>query len=95
MVDGKKYSMALIHPYDAPVGTINQRRDRDLHFLKVGAKPHGASEFISVESIIRGALLIKDYGHEGHFLVVDLVDPDMWFRVREMRELNNTERMEL
>jgi hypothetical protein len=77
--------MALIHPYDALPGTINQRRDRAFRFHKLKAKPRASSEFISVESIVRGALVVEDYGTEGHFLVVDVVDADMWFQVKNMR----------
>ena len=89
-VDGKQYSMALIHPYDAPPGTVNQRRDRELHFFKLCAKPRASSEFISVESIVRGALVAEDYGTKGHHLVVDVVDPDLWLHVKELRESNTT-----
>jgi hypothetical protein len=84
-VNATQYSMALIHPYDALPGTINQQRDREFRFHKLKAKPRASSEFILVESIVRGALVVEDYGTEGHFLVVDVVDADMWFRVKGMR----------
>jgi hypothetical protein len=55
------------------------------HFHKVLAKPRASSQFISVKSIVRGALLVQDYESQEFHLVVDVVDGDMWLCVKEMR----------
>jgi hypothetical protein len=86
-VGNKKYPMALIQPYDALPGTVHRRRDKLLHLHRVRSKPRGSSEFISVESIIRGALLVQAYGSSGEFLVVDVIDGDMWLRMKEIRSV--------
>jgi hypothetical protein len=80
-----KYHMALIQSYDALPGTTYRRRDNALRFHRVRSNPRGFSEFISVESIIRGALLVQAYGSAEEFLVVDVVDGDMWLRMKEMK----------
>jgi len=42
--------------------------------------------FISVESIVQGALLVKDFGAEygDEYLVIDVVDSDMWLRLKTL-----------
>ncbi|KAJ6588426.1 hypothetical protein B0H19DRAFT_1099256 [Mycena capillaripes] len=82
-IDKKKHGFALVQPLDAPRGALS-KRDKDLNFYRVKAKPRHASEFIPVRSIIRGALLVPDFSRPGDFLVVDLVDVDMWLRLKQM-----------
>jgi hypothetical protein len=41
-------------------------------------------EFISVHSIIRSALLVPNFESKGDHLVVDIVDADMYFRIKAM-----------
>jgi hypothetical protein len=74
-------SLALIHPFDAPTG-VRLRKDKDLVFFRVRAKPRLQAEFFSVRSIIRGALLVPDGSHD--YLVVDTVDTDMFLRVKAL-----------
>ena len=80
-----KYAMALIQPYDALPGTTHRRRDKALCFYRVWSQPRKSSEFISVESIVQRALLVQAYGSDGEFLVVDVVDADMWLQMKEIR----------
>lgn len=56
--------------------------------FRVSKRPRGKSEIISVKSIIRGALLVQDFqvGIENQFLVVDIIDGDMFLQVQEMRK---------
>ncbi|KAH9985222.1 hypothetical protein BJV74DRAFT_878709 [Russula compacta] len=82
-LDTNMYSFALIHPFDAPIGP-RLRRDVDLGFYRLREKPRRAAEFISVRSIIRGALTVKDFAHMGSRLVVDLVDTDMFLRLKKI-----------
>ena len=81
------YTIALIQPYDAYLGPT-RRTDKDLELLRVGMKPRASSEFISVLSIIRGAVLIQDFRLEkqNEFIVVDVIDSDMFLCVRNMRQ---------
>ena len=83
-VNKTPYPLALIQPLDAPIH-VQRRKDKDLGFIRVRAKPRQSSEFISVRSIIRGALLVEEFDRKGsgEFIVVDVVDGDMFLRLRE------------
>ncbi|KAG2045880.1 hypothetical protein BDR06DRAFT_900074, partial [Suillus hirtellus] len=37
-----------------------------------------SSEFVSLHSIICGALLVSDFNNDGDFFLIDFVDPDMF-----------------
>lgn len=84
MVDDIPYPIALIQPYDATTGR-RTRKDKDLGFYRVRAKPRAACEFISVQSIVRGILLAQDPADEqkpDEFLIIDSVDTDMFLRMK-------------
>lgn len=85
-VKSTKYFLALILPLDLPPSTINRGRDRELRFTRLRSRPRLSSSFISVESIVRGALISKDYGAEygDEYLVVDVVDFDLWLRLKTL-----------
>lgn len=81
VVDGTTYPIALIQPFDAPAGP-RQSKDKDLCFYRVRRNARISCEFISTRSIVRGALLVEDYERVGDFLVMDLVDTDMFLRMK-------------
>ncbi|KAJ7443500.1 hypothetical protein B0H11DRAFT_2091370 [Mycena galericulata] len=81
-LEEKNYPLALVQPLDAPLGRVT-KKDRALKLYRVRAKPRQASEFISVHSIVRGAVLVPDSAKRGDFLVMDVLDPDMFFRLRD------------
>ncbi len=80
-----EYPIALIPPYDASVTGRQQQNDKDLRFHRVREQPRSKSEFISVHSIVRGALLVPDFEKSSDYLVHDLVDADMFLRMKEMQ----------
>ncbi|KAJ7053327.1 hypothetical protein C8F01DRAFT_996815 [Mycena amicta] len=82
-VDGKRLPFALIQAMDAPTGQQTVK-DKQLGFYRVREKTRRQSEFISAHSIIRGALLAPDFEKPGHYLAVDRVDTDMFFRLKKM-----------
>ncbi|KAJ6476594.1 hypothetical protein DFH09DRAFT_1253495 [Mycena vulgaris] len=82
-VEKKSHAFALVLPLDAPTGRLS-RKDRVLRFHRVHAKPRKNSEFISVHSIIRGALLAPDFDKPGEFIVVDVVDGVMSLRLKSL-----------
>jgi hypothetical protein len=84
VVDGETYPLALIHPYDAPVGP-RRRKDQELGLIRVRARPRTSAEFISVHSIIRGAYLVQDSADKTNFFIVDTVDTDMFLRIKKMQ----------
>lgn len=81
--------LALIQPMDAALTNWNQRRDEDLRFTRVRSRPHTATgtKIISVESIIRGCLVVKDFSSraDSEYLIVPFVDQDMWIRMKDMK----------
>jgi hypothetical protein len=50
----------------------------------VRMRPRGDAMFISVRSICRGAFLVPENSNHGDYLVVDVVDTDMFLRIRSM-----------
>jgi hypothetical protein len=81
----KKYRLAFIQPYDEPILPRDRpKKDDDLGLLRVRSRK--SSEFVFVESIVRGALLATDPDvHRKHDrLVIDTVDTDMFLRLRSL-----------
>jgi hypothetical protein len=73
------FPLALVHPYDAPTG-IRLRKDKNFNLFRVRARTRAQSQFFSVRSIIRGALLVPDGPSD--YLVIDTVDTDMFGTAR-------------
>ncbi|KAG1884129.1 hypothetical protein F4604DRAFT_1878866 [Suillus subluteus] len=83
-VNSTPYPIALVRPYDAPVGRRLQK-DKHLKFWHVRQQPREtASEFILAESIIRGVALAPDPTTVGDFLVMDTIDSDIFLRMKQM-----------
>ncbi|KAJ7065749.1 hypothetical protein C8F01DRAFT_1228972 [Mycena amicta] len=82
-IDQRNHPFALVQALDANVRNP-PAKDKALGFRRVRAKPRRDTEFISVHSIIRGALLAPAFDREGEYLVVDDVDTDMFFRLKSM-----------
>lgn len=77
--------IALIRPFDQPRRAPSQK-DKDLGFYRVRERQRGTqTEFVSLHSIRRGALLVQDFQKSGDYLVHDTVDSDMFLRVRELK----------
>ncbi|KAJ7914598.1 hypothetical protein B0H13DRAFT_2250692 [Mycena leptocephala] len=71
-VEGKSHHFALILPLDAPTGNV-KKKDKLLRFRRVRAQARKNSEFISLHSVIRGAVLVADSDRAGDFLVFDVL----------------------
>ena len=75
-----KYPLALVQPFDAPVDALE--KDVDLGFFRLKAQSRAKTEIFPVASIIRGALLVRDFdSDENEYLVLDVIDGDMFLRV--------------
>ena len=57
---GRRYGIAYIQALDAPIGTRGQRKDIDLGLYRLHAKQISQCEFIPVEAIVHGALVIEN-----------------------------------
>jgi hypothetical protein len=73
--------LALVQPMDVPTGPL-RIVDRDLHLRRFHCHPRASMEFISLQSIIRGALLVPDFSHRGDFFLVNFIDGDMFIRAQ-------------
>lgn len=78
--------MALVLKYDSPIPTPQRRKDLKLGLLHVGARPRKQADFIFVQSIIRGAMLVDCFDEvpRNQCFVVDTVDTDMFLRLRDL-----------
>ena len=76
--------MALVRAYDKKPGP-KSRKDKDLQFFCLRQWPETQAEFIFARSIIRGVVIFPAYDNEQEFLVFDILDPDMFLRVKEIQ----------
>ncbi|KAG1793018.1 hypothetical protein EV424DRAFT_1548534 [Suillus variegatus] len=83
-VSNHTFELALVLPMDAPTGS-RRSMDHDLGLTRLRARPLASSEFISLQSIVHGALLVPDYDNNGDFFLVDLVDTDMFLHAKSLR----------
>ncbi|KAF7967708.1 hypothetical protein HWV62_33335 [Athelia sp. TMB] len=82
------HSIALVQPYDEHIPASERpKKDRDLGLLRYRARRRKFSEFISVSSIIRGALLVQDPDVPDERFVVDVVDTDMFLRLQHLHRI--------
>lgn len=77
----KIFPWILIQPLDAHVPQPNTR-ERDFQLFRIRART--SSSFISAKSIIRGVVVIPTYATEGDYYVFDLLDDDIFSRVRDL-----------
>ncbi|KAK0467480.1 hypothetical protein IW261DRAFT_1680440 [Armillaria novae-zelandiae] len=88
VVHGTTYPLMLVRPFGEAVGPMSQK-DRDLGFYRVRTKIESNPFIISIYSVIRGALLIKDVTNQGgqpvkDYFVVDMIDADMFLRMQKL-----------
>ncbi len=83
-----------MHPFSEPVGQGGGQGtlDADLGFYRVEVAKRCSSVFISTYSIVRGALLVEDFGYKTNdgpdamkeYLVVDVIDTDMFLHMKTL-----------
>jgi hypothetical protein len=81
-VGTQSHALAYIKSYCRPSGSI-RRKDKDLGQYRVQLKAK-QYEIISLESIVRGALLVPDPDNPEEYLVVDTIDGDMFLRMKSL-----------
>jgi hypothetical protein len=82
-IDNTKYPWAFIQPYDSPIGRLTDK-EKELELFRVRAQPRGSPEFVDARSIIRGVLLVPTFEKEGDFFVFDVLDADLFLRMKEL-----------
>lgn len=86
----KTHVLALILPMDVPPPLAGRSRDTTLRFTRVLARPYAKSVVVDINTIVRGALLVKEYGAPFEIsaishIVVDTIDADMWWRIKSIK----------
>ena len=76
------HALAYVESYCRPPGSMRHKdKDLGLYRLQLKAKRY---EIISLESVVRGALLVSDSDNPEEYLVVDTVDSDMFLRMKSL-----------
>ncbi|KAL1762610.1 hypothetical protein FB107DRAFT_267837 [Schizophyllum commune] len=81
-IDGVEHPLMITLPLDAPTGTA-LRKDRDLGFIRRRMRQRRAQskvEIFSPHSIIRGAVVTKDFAKDDDYLLVNSADHDLLLR---------------
>jgi hypothetical protein len=78
-VHGNDYRLALVQPLEKHPQSSNIREiDRTLLIHRWKIRPRNRCEVIPVDSIVRGAVLVKDPGYSNDYFVIDTLDDDMF-----------------
>ena len=77
-VDDKTHAFAYVELYCRPPGSL-QCKDKDLGLYRLKSKKY---EIISLESVVRGAVLVPESKGSGEYFVVDTIDADMFLRMK-------------
>ncbi|KAF8834824.1 hypothetical protein BDN67DRAFT_992580 [Paxillus ammoniavirescens] len=83
-VDKRTLDLALVLPLDA-LASNKRTVDKDLHFTRLRLRSAAAPEFIPLESIVHGALLVPDLGRDGDYFLVDNIDGDMFLCAKQLQ----------
>lgn len=81
--DIQDYPVALIQPMDEPIGR-RKTKDKELRLIRVRQKLRSQTEFIPARAIRRGAVLVEEGDTYGEYYVMDILDGDMFLRVRHL-----------
>ncbi|KAK7034432.1 hypothetical protein R3P38DRAFT_2518906 [Favolaschia claudopus] len=80
-IEDKTHPFALVQALDVGIG-VRTTKDKALGLYRVRERQRKECEFISVHSIVRGAFIVPDFSRKGDYLVVDIIDADMFLRLR-------------
>jgi hypothetical protein len=83
--DDTNYPWAFVQPYDSPIRGLTGK-EKDLELYRVRAQPRRSAEFVDARSIIRGVLLFPTFEKEGDYFVFDVLDADIFLRMKELWE---------
>ena len=81
-VDTQSHALAYVEVYCRPPGSM-RRKDKDLGLYRLRLKAN-RYKIISLESVVRGALLVPDSINPEEYLVVDTIDADMFLRLKSL-----------
>jgi len=79
----RKFNLVLVRPFEIAPRVEGDQRDHQLGYLRLRPCTDTPSQFIFLDSIIRGAVLIPTNDTKDHLLVFDLLDDDSFLRYRK------------
>ena len=88
----KTLSLALVHPFDAPLlrNQSSNLRDHALRIKRLHPQRRLQSVIIDVNTIVCGGLLAPDLeSRGGEHLVIDVIDEDLWKRLKVVEFVTN------
>ena len=77
-VDDKTHAFAYVELYCRPPGSL-RRKDRDLGLYRLKRQKY---EIISLKSVVREAVLVRESENSDDYFVVDTIDADMFLRMK-------------
>ena len=83
-VNGRNYNLALIQSLDKNSRVTTRSVDKKLSIYRWHVRPRSRCEVISVDCIVRGAVLVADTKYAGDYFVIDTLNEDMFPRVKSM-----------
>ena len=78
----ESHPLVYVESYCQPSDQV-RRKDKDLGLYRVQKKAN-PYKIISVQSIVRGALLVQDSENPDDYFVVDTVDADIFLRMQSL-----------
>ena len=84
-VGGQEYCLALVQRLTKSSRGGVKEVDKKLSIYRWEIRPRTRCEVISVDSIVRGAVLVKDPKYKGDYFVIDTLDEDMFLRMKQLR----------
>jgi len=85
-INNTEEHVALVLPFDETPDRQHCERDEALRFTRVQARHRSKATLVHVESIVRGAVLVKDFEaeHGDEYIVMDVLDADLWLRMKSV-----------
>lgn len=84
-VGKQDYHLGLVQPLEKVSRANAKRVDKELSIYRWKIRSRARCEVIPLDSIVRGAVLIKDTTYNEDYLVMDTLDEDMFLRVKQLR----------
>jgi hypothetical protein len=84
-VGGQDYRLVLVQPLEKSPRANVKKVDKDLSIFRWRVRARTRCEVIPLDSIVRGAVLVKDTDYAGDYFVIDTLDEDMYLRIRQLR----------
>ncbi|KAJ8091350.1 hypothetical protein PM082_015068 [Marasmius tenuissimus] len=87
-VESAEYLLALVQPLNAPQGHTTEL-ERDMGLYRIWACPRCEAIFIPAQTIIRGAVAIRNYAADfsdgEEYFIMDDVDEDLFVRMESFQ----------